>query len=203
MISKAHHTRIKLIFLFGAILLFVLSFLSYTRINNLIDQSKWVNHSSIVKLSLEKIFTALSEKESNMRGYMLTKDSVSLASYRAADTSINLELNNFESITKDNPAQQQNAIELRTAINVRVERMNHNLALFQASNVSIPDLLTGKALMDTVRTQIDKMGNVEDRELSVRSAVFRKSEFLSPFFTVVLIIGSIAILIASYFKIMV
>jgi signal transduction histidine kinase len=202
MIKKAQQSRIKIIFLCAIIALLILSFLSYIRMNKLINESNLINHTNLVKLNLQNIFASVSEKESSMRVYMFSKDSAYLVSYFAADTSINLELNNFGSLTIDNPVQLQNAIVLRTAINKRIETMEHNLAQFHNSKGSIPDRLKGKALMDTVRIQIDKMKNEEAKLFSNRSGALSKSEFLTPWFTIVLIIGSIIILIASYFKIM-
>lgn len=202
MIKQSQPFRIKIIFVSAIITLLALSFFSYTKINNLVNEVKWINQTNLVKLSLEKTFVALKEKESNIRVYMLTHDTVYLTAFSAADSDIYSALNNFESITKDNPTQKQNAIALRTAIDARIAMMKHNLKLFQTSNVSIPDLLTGQALMDTVRNQIDKVGNAEDQQLRIRSAAFRKAEFLTPFYTIVLTIGSIIILIAAYLKIM-
>jgi len=98
---------------------------------------------------------------------MFSKDSVFLSSYLAADTSILLELNRLESLIRDNPLQQQNAIALKTAIDARIEMMKYNLALFQASEISIADRLKGNALMNDVRSHIDKMGTEEDKLISI------------------------------------
>ncbi len=201
MIAKPKQFGIKLPFLFAIIILFVLSYFSYFKINALIEDSELVNHSNKVKLSLEKAYATLVEKESNQRGYIFTNDSVFLLPYFAADNNINSALNTIDSLTKYDPSQQQNAIALRTAINKRVEMMKQNLALFQASKVSIVDRLKGKALMDTVRTQMDKMRGEQDEMLSVRSVAFSKSASVTPLLTLVLIIGSIAILITAYFRI--
>jgi signal transduction histidine kinase len=201
MIEKTQYFHIKIIFLFAIIALLGLSFLSYMRINNLIEESKLINHTNLVKLSLEKTFATLSDKESNQRGYIFTNDSVFLTRYFAANSIIISELNTIDSLTKENPSQQQNLIVLRTAINEKMEMMKHNLVLFQTQKVSIPDRLKGKALMDNVRTQINKMENEEDKLLTGYSASLSKSAFITPLFTIISIIGSLIILIASYFKI--
>ena len=81
--EKIHYLKIKIIFVFAIIALLALSYFSYIRINHLIEESKLVNHTNLVKLSLEKTFAALSDKESNNRGYIFTNDSVFFASYFA------------------------------------------------------------------------------------------------------------------------
>ncbi len=201
MIEKPKQFGIKLPFLIAIIILLVFSYLSYFRINAVIENSELVNHTNRVKLSLEEAFTTLSEKESNHRGYIFTNDSVFLLSYFEADNNINSALNTIDSLTKYDPSQQQNAIALRTAINKRLARMKQNLALFQGSNVSIVDRLKGKALMDTVRAQMDIMRGEQDAMLSARSAAFSKSASVTPLLTLVLIIGSTSILITAYFRI--
>ena len=201
MIEKIRLVNIRIIFLFSIIALLALSYFSYIRINILIEESKLVNHTSLVKLSLEKTFSTLSFKESNKSGYTFTNDSVFLIPYFAADTIIYSELNTIDSLTKENPSQHQNVIVLRTAINERLEIMEHNLVLFQTQKASIKDRLKGKEFMDVVRKQIDKMKNEEDKLLSVYSASLSKSAFITPLFTIVLVIGSLIILIASYLKI--
>ena len=201
MIEKRKYLDIRMPFAFAIIALLALSYFSYNRINNLIEEATEVNHTNLVKLSLEKTFIALSEKESSHRGYLFTSDSVFLPLYLAADTIIHSELNTIESLTKDNPAQQQNTIVLRTLIDQRIEMMRHNLALSQTSKFSIPDRLKGKTLMDNVRSQVNKMEAEEDKLLSVRSAAFSKSAFVTPLFTIFLIIGSVTLLLVSYFQI--
>jgi len=167
MIEKSKHFGTIVPFAIAIIALLALSYFSYNRIKNLIEEATWINHANLVKVSLEKSFAALREKESDMRVYMFSKDSVFLSSYLAADTSILLELNRLESLIRDNPLQQQNAIALKTAIDARIEMMKYNLALFQASEISIADRLKGNALMNDVRSHIDKMGTEEDKLISI------------------------------------
>jgi len=201
MIKKLEHLHIKMIFIIAIVTLLALSFLSYYRTNNLINESSLVNRTNLVKLSLANILNALSDKESNMRIYMFSKDSAYLSLYLTFDTIINSELTHVASLIKDNPAQQQNRIELQTAINKRIELMKHNLALFHASNITISDRLNGNVLMVNVRNQIGKMIAEEDKLLVDYSEALGKSSFASPLFIILLIIGSIAILIVSYSRI--
>lgn len=113
-----------------------------------------------------KNFATLSDKESSQRAYLFTNDFVFLAPYFAADIIINSALNTIDSLMKENPSQQ-NLIVLRTAINEKIESMEYNVALFQTQKVSIPGRLKGKALMDTVSAQFNKMQNEEDKLISI------------------------------------
>ncbi len=201
MIKKDQHTWIKVIFLFGIVALLVISFMSYIRINNLIAESEWVDHTQAVKLELDKTFSVLTEVESNQRGYLLTKDSAFLLPIFTANTNLNLHIDSIESLTKDNPSQQQNVIELRTLVFKRLDYLKKILDDAPVSTITTQRWLSGKALMDDVSKQITKMQNEENKLLTVRSASLNKSNTATPLLILLSIIGSIIIMGAAYFKI--
>jgi len=176
--------------------------LSYTKIQNLIAESELVNRTSVVKFQLEKTFVALIKTESNRRGYMLTKDSTFFYPLEESITKINLEIDAIDSLTKDNPLQQQNAIVLRAAINDRLEMLQDNFILWQSSKLTLRSRLKSKALMDDIDKLIDKMKSEEDKLLLTRIAAFDKSASVAPIITIGLITSSIIILILLYFKIL-
>ena len=65
----------------------MLSVLSYRRINTLHESAEMVNHTTQVKLDLENIYTSVSEADSNIRGFVLFKDSVYLDRFDLKDES--------------------------------------------------------------------------------------------------------------------
>ena len=195
------HSRIKIIFLFVAVALLVLSSMSYFRIKNLIDESEWVDHTQAVKSELDKTFSDLIELESNQRGYLLTKDSVFLLPIFTANANLNLHLDTIASLTKDNPLQQQNVSELRTVVFKRLDYLQKIIDDAPTSTITTQRWLGGKALMDDVSKQITKMENEENKLLTVRSASLNKSATATPLLAILLIIGSIIILAAAYLKI--
>jgi signal transduction histidine kinase len=202
MIKKAQNSNIEIIFLAAITTLIFFAFLSYTKIQNLIDESELINHATVVKFQLEKTFVALIETESNRRGYMLTKDSTFFYPLEESITKINLEIDAIDSLTKDNPLQQQNAIVLRAAINDRLEMLQNNFILWQSSKPTLHSRLKAKVLMDDIGKLIDKMKNEEDKLLLTRIAAFDKSASVAPIITIGLITSSIIILILLYFKIL-
>ncbi len=202
MIKKAQNSNIEIIFLAAIATLIFFAFLSYTKIQNLIAESELVNRTSVVKFQLEKTFVALIKTESNRRGYMLTKDSTFFYPLEESITKINLEIDAIDSLTKDNPLQQQNAIVLRAAINDRLEMLQDNFILWQSSKLTLRSRLKSKALMDDIDKLIDKMKSEEDKLLLTRIAAFDKSASVAPIITIGLITSSIIILILLYFKIL-
>ncbi len=202
MIKEEQHNRIKLIFLIAIIALILLSFMSYVRIQNLISETELVNHTQRVKLELNKTFSSLKEIESSQRGYILTRDTVFLLPVYEAQAKLISHFDKIDSLIKGDPSKQQNVKELRIIVFKRLEYIQRVLEDTKNSTIDIQRFLVGKALMDAVAKQIDKMEIEEDNLLQIRSTALNKSTAITPLFTIVLIIGSIVILFASYFKIM-
>ena len=205
MIEKSQHSRVKIIFLLAIIALIALSFLSYVRINNLIDESQRVTHSQNVKLALEKIATHVINAETNQKSYLLTDDSTVLATRDVAFIALADELNLVDNLIRDNSKQIANFEKLQTAINAKLWGMKRVLMLYTPLAKSpefIRNVTDGVRLTANIQEQLNTMQNEENKLLKVRSESFTKSAFITPLFTIVLIICAIIILIASYFKIM-
>ncbi len=201
MIKKEQYSRIKIIFLFGAIALIVLSILSYVRIKNLIEASELVLHTEEVKLELERTMQELLRAESSHRGYIHAKDSSFLNDYFKARSNVYVHLSKADSLII-NPFVKQQAIALHAAIDKRLDYMKSILDVAASSEVSSQRWLVGKALMDEVREQVDKTEFAEEQLMNQRVASLNKETFMTPLFTVCLIIGAILILVGAYFKIM-
>lgn len=139
--------------------------------------------------------------ESSNRGYMLTYDSTFFLPLSIASAEIQREIGKIDSMTKDNPLQQQNLIILLRLVNQRLELLQQNLSMVDPSLITVENRLNGKKIMDALSNHIVGMQREEDNLLRIRHASFGKSAFLAPRFMIALILGSILILIVSYFKI--
>lgn len=206
MIEKVHYSRIRIIFLIAIIVLLTLSVFSFIKTKTLVDASALVNHTYVIKNKLESSVYILTNMETNERGYLISKDTSFLQPYSISAVNINSCLHDIDSLTKDNTYQQQNAILLRTLIYKRIGYLESMLAEYRTSTAIAQEylmqtFLTGKTLMEEVRRQVDKMQAEEDQLLHKRSALLTKEAFITPLATVFLIIASIVVLIASYFRI--
>lgn len=202
MIKKYQHGGFKIIFFLAASILIVLSFISYQRIQNLIEETELVNHTHATKLEVNKTLSILLEVESNQRGYILSKDSAFLSPVLAGKAALNSHLTNISTLINANPSQQQNLKELKAIVFKRLDFLHKVLDDSGGSRIDRIRLLQGKALMDDVSKQIRKMEIQEDTILKAHSESLRKSVKIAPLLTVILIIGSIQILFISYFRIM-
>jgi signal transduction histidine kinase len=199
--EKIRHTRIKIIFVIGTVLLLSLSVFSYLRINNLMRSAALVNHTNVVKLELESMFSEMKDAESAHRGYILTRDKEFLKQYGKALLNVNRHIARIDLVTLDNYSQKRNTEVLKIFIEKRIKYMDDLIHYAETDKLTTEKLLTGKVLMDALRKQVDKMMDEEDFLLRLRTKSLTKESSLTPLFTIFLIICSIVVLIASYYGI--
>src|SRR5215216_5562905 len=94
------------------------SYLSYKRIERLNKEADKVSHTYITKLKLEQTITYLQDAGNAQRGYLLTNDPSFLHAFNTAVEKTNKSVAEINSLTTDNPKQQQNVKTLKTLIDV-------------------------------------------------------------------------------------
>ena len=196
--------QIKIIFVLASVVLISLSVFSYLRINSLLKSSASLNHTNIVKLELESIFSRIKDADSEQRGYVLTKDTVYINQFKSTLSDIKKRQQRLENLTSDNYSQQKNLQILNGLIAKRIAHMNAVLKDVKATptlKISTERWLAARAIMSDLRKQTDKMVNEEQFLMKLRTKSLVKETALTPLFTISLIIGSILVLILSYYSI--
>ncbi len=196
--NKLFNTNI--IFLFATVFLIVLSLITYLRIESLIDSSKQVNHTSRVEFGLNNIFANLKDIEAGQRGYLLTNDSVFLDHYYKAIGNLTIYFKILDSLAEKNPSQQHNIKALKLTVYKRIEQLKKTMVDARTSNTYPIELLEGKALMNEVREQINKMETEESHLLKQSNRTFDEETLVTPFFTISLIGFFIFISLIAYFQ---
>jgi len=200
--SKLFH--IKLIFAFAVTLLLTLSIFSFLRVNNLLRTSEMVNHTNVIKLELESIFSRIKDADSEQRGFVLTKDTVYISQFKHSLKDIASRLHKLDVLTKDNYSQQRNIEDLRWVINKRVIHMQDvikDTQLKPDQKITKERWLEARAIMDEIKLQTNKMMNEESFLLKLRTKSFTEESTFTPLFTIFLTICSIIIMIAAYYGI--
>jgi CHASE3 domain sensor protein len=200
--SKLFH--IKLIFAFAVALLLTLSIFSFLRVSNLLKTSEMVNHTNIIKLELESIFSRIKDADSEQRGFVLTKDTVYISQFKHSLKDIATRLHKLDQLTKDNYSQQRNIEDFRWVINKRVIHMEGVIRDTQEKpdqKITKERWLEARAIMDEIKLQTNKMMNEESFLLKLRTKSFTEESTFTPLFTIFLTICSIIIMIAAYYGI--
>lgn len=168
---------------------------SYVRIKSLIDESQLVRRTQILRSELDRMYSDLLEVESSQRGYILTAIVTSIQN-------LNTRIDTIASLTRGNLSQQKNLSDLRLTVFARVNYLQKVLADAQNSVIEVPRLLVGKALMDDVARQVEKIGKQEEEQLQAQLAKLDRSISITPLLSIILIIGSILIVVGAYFKLL-
>ena len=196
--------QIKIIYVITTFFLVILSIYTFNQIKSLIDSSNWVNHTTLVTQSLHKISSAVFEAETNKRGYLLTGNKLLLDKKDSALANLAQEQIELNSLLKDNKAQSENLLFLNESIQKKVASIN-DISVTNAVSTINPlikqNIAEGSTEMDSVMAHIDKMYGVETGLLQLRTEKYAKLSFVTPLYIIVLFLGALAILWASYIKI--
>jgi len=128
--------------------------------------TRWALHARDVSRLARDARALATDRETGVRGYLLSGDTTSLAPEVAARAALGRELDSLIALTADNPAQQARARAVRDAV-VHWEESYETPTLARAertrgSTESPSDDLAGKALFDRIRGAIGAFLSTED-----------------------------------------
>jgi signal transduction histidine kinase/DNA-binding response OmpR family regulator/CHASE3 domain sensor protein len=181
---------------FGLSLLILIatSAASFISIRNLIYSAGEVNHTNTILKELENSISFAKDAETGQRGYLVSGDSLFLDPYwDAADKTMHA-LDTVALLTKDNPVQQQNIVKLRSTLNDRFDILDKSI---KSKLVNIQDLVLGKAVMDSARSLVNEMQEVEKTLLATRTKNLDTFSSFTP--ALIIVAALIALFITIYF----
>lgn len=143
-------------YLVAFIILFVSYIVSFVSTQNLMKQSKLVNHSNEVIHSLDNVISYVTQCESAARGYLVTNHPELLTNYHSSRKDADSTFNNLKELTADNKAQQKNLDTLKVLMNSKFLWIENIFSVFDSSHAITPSLLTSG------NVGIEKMNNVEN-----------------------------------------
>ncbi len=193
--------RIKIVFIAAILLLLSLSVFSYYRIETLINSSNWRNHTTLVKLELEGLFSKIKDADSDQRGFVLTKDPIYVSQFENCLEDIASRMNSLNASIKDNYSQQRNLEDFQKILDKRVVQMRNIIKDAPYQKIPTERWLEGRELMTEMKGQITKMMNEENLLLRIRTKSMIKETTFTPIFTIFLTICSLIIIIVAYFGI--
>ncbi len=184
------------------LILIISSVASYSSINNLLDSSRWVDHTDSVINQLSNALSTMKDAETGQRGYLLTSDSAFLQPYIGAQEKALEHIDNIQRMTMDNPFQQENIRVLRDLVSNRLSILQQVIRQKQTDNIYNPnDLRKGREYMDQARMIIQRMQDEEHRLLVIRLEKVRKFSTYTPVLIVVAALLSILITLFFYSRV--
>lgn len=204
MIRKASSvSQVRFIYIMTTIFMIGLSIYSYVQINNLFESSKIIYHTNNVQNALGTISKSLVDAETNNRGFLLIRDSLMLQKRDKALISLAKGQQYLDSLISGNADKIRYAAKLYQVIEER--KVNIEKAAIESISLDIPsnikeNIYEGSRIMDSVNELVEEMNREESSLLERRTALFTRLSQITPFYIIVLFLGSLIILLFSYFK---
>ncbi|MFH7028752.1 MAG: response regulator [Heteroscytonema crispum UTEX LB 1556] len=165
--------KIGVSFAFGLSMLAALGIISYRTTSDLIENSRWQNHTYEVLDQLGDLISQIKDAETGQRGYLITGEKRYLEPFNDASLQIEKNLKKLRTLTSDNPNQQIRISTLEPTIYQRLDVMKNAISLRdnQGFDAARKVILTdrGKDLMNDIRRIVAEMENEERQLLQQRS----------------------------------
>lgn len=145
----------------------VLSFFSYQSVTKLNSLAAMVDHTHVVQLNLQRTYSALSDVDSELKAFVMTKDSVYYKNLLNGRALVQQCIANLKSLTADNEIQNRRIFSLDSLI---VERRKY-MALNMTADESDYDLYSARIeeCNQLIRKSIEALNKEEERLLEARS----------------------------------
>jgi diguanylate cyclase (GGDEF)-like protein len=139
-----------------------------------------VQHSYLVKDALGLVYDDLVDAETGMRGYVLTGQEEFLAPYTDGTAALHNDYNRLAYLTKDNPDQVRQLSDLHLLSSERIRVLEQLRPFAPITEVRDPAavgpiLEDGRAIMDEIRSILDRMTSEETHLLGLRQQALSES----------------------------
>ncbi len=192
--NKKKSLRIKLFILLAAVLLITLSLFTYYSVNSLIRTSESVNKNHVVKFNTEKVYSSVKEGETNVRGYVLSKDSIFLPQVKRSFENIENSLETLAASIDKN--QEQNFNLLKQLIQKRTDRLKEGMVM----DTIIPGrVVESKRLMGQIDQQMALMQQYEEKKLHQKFSRLKEDAHITPLVTLGLIFFALLFMVYAYY----
>lgn len=159
--------KFKTLGIFSLVVLTLSSIFSVSYISKLINNYQWVSHTHEVLLGIETISSSIKEAETNIRGFIVTKDTVFLATYWKNYQSIQANYKHLKELTQDNALQQSHLLALRIEIDEKYKIFKGQIQQNAKNHHTLT--LQGRIISNRIYQIIRQMRKEESKLLEART----------------------------------
>ncbi|MEO5727255.1 MAG: methyl-accepting chemotaxis protein [Byssovorax sp.] len=144
------------------------------------ETTEWVDHSNLVITKASEVERLIVQKESSLRGFVITGSPVFVESFDAAEKRLDLAFDELRALVGDNPQQQQRVTETQGLVRRWDEFARDTVQQRKASGSSSPEMFASLALttarnkgqMDLITRETRAFSATEEslRNLRIRDA---------------------------------
>jgi CHASE3 domain sensor protein len=139
------------------------------QVNNLLSTVQWVDHTDQVIAQAHEIQTLLVDRETGMRGYIITGNPIFLEPYNLAASQLPTTFSEFGRLVSDNPLEVKRLDELRVRYSEWDALVSSSISLKAKNGDAAAAQVEGKNRMDAMRAQIDEIIKTEEELRGMRS----------------------------------
>ncbi len=192
--------NLRLTFIAAIVFLLMLTLITYSRLFSLIESGQIVNNTTEVTLELERIMSSLKDAETGHRGYLLTHDARFLEPFQKGLAEYPLHIQNLKKLIEDNPTQQETLKAVQTLVGHKKESMLNIQEADKLGKLTAEEILIGKSIMDSLRTEINTMIARENKLMAYRSKELYKQTKITPLIFFILCLLGLIILILTFWQ---
>ena len=196
---------LKALFVISIFMLLYISSVSYKHTKALNESSDLLVHSYKIQYQLEHVLSMLKDAETGQRGFIITRNPVFLKPYKSVEDQIYASFIKIKALTIVDQQQQANLDSLLKLIYARLDLMELSLESIRKNtaneNQLNENLLAGKNVMDNIRTQINKMEDLEISYFNEHQKKYESEVIFSPVSTFIFAIFSLLVFILAFIKI--
>jgi signal transduction histidine kinase/CheY-like chemotaxis protein/CHASE3 domain sensor protein len=177
------------------LILIVSSVASFLSISNLLESTKWVNHTQEVIYNLNEGRSVMVEAQSGMRGYLVTGREDFLDRFSSAEEDMDRYIQELEVLTSDNKDQQ---VTLQKIKPLKAEFFDYLRVRVLEKKAGRPtmasDLDAGRRITGAIRSELKTMENREQELLKER---MRSSENYGQYSSILIVVAALLALLIS------
>jgi PAS domain S-box-containing protein len=195
-------TKIKFLALFGGVFILVaLGVIFLILTFKQVEQNAQVRAQTKYEISsADNLLSGLKDAETGQRGYLLTGNEAFLSPYLIAKDKINGQLAELEQINSDSAVKKHLDV-LTPLVNSKMAELSQSVALYQNHDttgaIAIVQNGLGNVLMDSIRTEISSIDQIESNNLAAQETDYASS--MRRLFTIIIISSLILLLLALSF----
>jgi PAS domain S-box-containing protein len=172
-------------------LLILVGFLQYEITQRLMASNRWVRHTDAVLAQIEAVRGSLTSVGSSARLYAIAGRDKDLATYESTSRQILRAIDEVDSLTADNPQQQQNVQRLKTLVELRLAVADQLVAGRKRQGAQAPGLPGEVPGIELSRSISDLIGQMQNEEHSLLDARNRAVESGVRGETIAIILGAL------------
>lgn len=189
---------IRAVFLIAFFILIFLASITYRHIKELDKISDSIMNTYEISIELGQLISHIKDAETGYRGYIITNDSLYLEPFINARKNVNNSFQTLTNIIESDSKKQERLLRIYDLVDKRFSYFTNNFSNKTQFNKNFK---AGKIVMDSLRTEVNSMLNVENKLLNSKGKLYKYNNSNTPLIIFSTFLISILILGLGYLRV--